>query len=197
MGKAQVIVYPPGATPLDHDEMQGLIHTGISTRAALNYIEAGNIFRAEKWAFAQVHENLFTSEFIKTLHRRMLWEVWKWAGQYRKTEKNIGVIAWSISTEVYKLCKDVQAQISHKSYPPDELAARFHHKLVYIHPFPNGNGRLARIMADLLLVSLGEQRFTWGNKDLTQQNDIRQKYLDALRAADKRDFQPLREFVRS
>lgn len=192
-----MIVYPPDAMPSDHDEMQGLMHSSVTTAGGLNYLEAGNIRRAERWAFAQVHENLLTSEFIKQLHRRMFGEVWKWAGEYRKTEKNIGVIAWNISTEVYKLCNDVQAQIRLKSYPPDELAARFHYKLVQIHPFPNGNGRLGRIMADLLLVSLGESRFTWGNSNLTQQSNTRQKYLDALRAADNHNYKPLLDFVRS
>ncbi len=127
----------------------------------------------------------------------MFGDVWKWAGQYRKTEKNIGIIAWNISTAVYELCNDVQAQISHKSYPPDELAARFHFKLVYIHPFPNGNGRLGRVMTDLLLASLGEPHFTWGNKDLAQQNDTREKYIRALRAADEHNYKPLFDFVRS
>jgi len=192
-----MIIFPPGATPLDHDEMQGLIHPAAATRGALDYLELANIRKAEKWAFGQFHENLLTSEFIKNLHRRMFEQVWKWAGQYRKTEKNIGVITWNISTAVYELCNDVQAQISHKSFPPDELAARFHHKLVYIHPFPNGNGRLSRVMTDLLLASLGEPRFTWGNKDLIQQNNIREKYIEALRAADAHNYQPLFAFVRS
>lgn len=192
-----MIIYPPAVAPLDHDELQGLKHPHVNSRGTLDYLEAENIRKAIKWAFDQKHKNLITSEFIRKLHRRMFGDVWKWAGQYRKTEKNIGIIAWNISTAVYELCHDVQAQVSHKSYPPDELAARFHFKLVYIHPFPNGNGRLGRVMTDLLLASLGEPHFTWGNKDLTQQNDTREKYIRALRAADEHNYKPLFDFVRS
>lgn len=192
-----MIAYPSGATPLDHEEIQGLLHPGVTTRAALDYLEAGNIRRAERWAFSGRHADLVSSQFILSLHARMFGEVWQWAGQYRKTEKNIGVIAWHISTEIYKLCDDVKAQQHHQSYPADEIAARFHHKLVYIHPFPNGNGRLSRIMTDLLLVSMDKQRFSWGSANLNLENDARSKYLDALRAADRHDYKPLLDFVRS
>lgn len=192
-----MMTYPPGATPLDADELEGLLHPHARTRAALNYLEAANIRKAEKWAFGQSHGDLLTPSFIQMLHRRMFGEVWRWAGQYRKTEKNIDVLAWSIPIEVHKACLDVEAQALHKSYSIDELAARFHHRLVYIHPFPNGNGRLSRMMADLLLVSYKEVRFSWGIKDLLQQNDVRARYLDALRAADTRNYKPLLEFIRS
>lgn len=192
-----MITYPPGATALDPDELQGLIHPCATSRGLLNYLEAGNIRKAQKWAFGQSHDDLLTPEFIRTLHRRMFSEVWKWAGQYRNTEKNIGVIAWNISPEVHKLCADARAQVFNKSYSPDELAARFHHRLVFIHPFPNGNGRLARVMADLVLVSLHAPRFTWGRKDLVDQSDVRSRYLQALRAADSHRFKMLLDFVRS
>ena len=189
--------YSSAATPIDQEEMQDLILLSVLTCGELNYVEAENICKAVRWAFVQPPKNLISPEFIRKLHRRMFNEVWKWAGQYRKTEKNIGVIAWNISTEVYKLCEDVQAQISHKSYLPDELAARFHHKLGYIHPFPNGNGRLSRTMTDLLLSSLGEQHFTWGKQNLSQANDTRDAYLKALRAADEHNYTLLLDFVRS
>ena len=92
---------------------------------------------------------------------------------------------------------DVRYQIEHTSYPPDEIAVRFHHRLVAIHPFPNGNGRHARLMADLLVERLGQPRFTWGSRSLVDASTTRQAYIAALQAADARNYAPLLVFSRS
>ena len=125
-------------------------------------------------------------------------KTWKWAGQFRKSEKNIG-IAWKKIPEMLKaLCDDVQYQIKHTTFSHDEIAIRFHHRLVFIHPFPNGNGRHARLAADLLIVQLGDKRFTWGmNQDLTQEGSVRKEYIQALQLADKGDYATLITFARS
>jgi Fic-DOC domain mobile mystery protein B len=178
--------YPSGVTPLDADEADGLKLAHITTRGELDYFEAANMRKAEQWAFGRNHKDLLTPDFIRRLHKQMFGDVWKWAGNYRATEKNIGVITWDIGPELRQLCDNVRYQIEHSSYEPDELAARFHHQLVKIHPFPNGNGRISRIMADLVLVSLGQPRFSWGQENLDKESEVRINYLDALRAADKR-----------
>jgi Fic-DOC domain mobile mystery protein B len=122
---------------------------------------------------------------------------WKWAGRYRTSEKNIGVAPERITEEVRKLVEDTKAQLSGKVASLDEIAAKFHHRLVSIHPFANGNGRHARLITDLLLAANGAAPFTWGRSDLVHAGEARDAYLAALRAADARDFAPLLAFVRS
>ncbi len=127
----------------------------------------------------------------------MFGRVWRWAGAFRQTERNIGVAPHQIGIELRKLLEDCRYWIDHNTYPVDEIAARFHHRLVWIHPFPNGNGRHARLATDLLLASLGQQRFTWGRANLVDAGQTRQAYVAALRAADAKDIRPLLGFVRS
>ena len=189
---------PPGATPLDPDEAAGLIPSHITTHGQLNEWELVNIVEGERWAFSRGHRNLLSIEFVRRLHKRMFGDTWRWAGTFRSTEKNIGIDPARIQPALLDLFKDVATQLEHKSYSLDEIAARFSHRLVSIHPFANGNGRLSRTMADLLLVQQGAERFSWGvGKNLIAESDTRQAYLDALRAADARDYVPLLAFVRS
>jgi Fic-DOC domain mobile mystery protein B len=187
-----------GATPLDPDEADGLLLTHITTRAELDRWEQENITEAEAWAFRRAHPNILTDGFARRLHKRMFGHVWRWAGLYRKTGKNIGLPAWQIATELRTLCDDCVFWIEYDSYPFDEIAARFHHRLTAIHPFANGNGRHARMMTDIILLHLLKQpRFTWGSGNLVNAGDCRKQYVEALRAADRYDYGPLLAFVRS
>lgn len=189
--------YAPGATPLDPDEAAGLIPSHIATHAQLNEWEMANIVEGERWAFSRKHKNLLELDFVRGLHKRMFGDTWRWAGSYRTTEKNIGIDPLRIQLALRDLCEDVKAQLEHQSYSLDEIAARFSHRLVAIHPFANGNGRLSRTYADLLLVQHGAPRFSWGAGNLIAEGGVRQRYLDALRAADRRDYTLLFAFVRS
>ncbi len=190
--------YPAGATPLDPDEVEGLLLPHITNRAELDRWEQDNISEAETWAFRRKPKDLLSVDFVCRLHQRMFGTVWKWAGEFRRSGKNIGVEYWSIGPALQNLLDDVKTWIESKGYPPDEIAARFHHRLVSIHPFANGNGRHARLMADLLLVHLLDRpRFTWGRESLAQPGDCRQRYIAALQAADRHDYAPLLAFIRS
>lgn len=190
--------YPPGATPIDPDEAQGLLLPHITNRAELDRWEQDNIGEAEVWAFRRKPKELLSSDFVCRLHKRMFGNVWKWAGRFRTTGKNIGVDRWTIRTSLKDLLDDVKTWIAYDTYPPDEIAARFHHRLVSIHLFANGNGRHARLMADLLLVHLlGRSRFTWGSENLVETGSCRERYVKALQAADNHNYTPLLEFVRS
>ncbi|MBI4996869.1 MAG: mobile mystery protein B [Rhodocyclales bacterium] len=189
--------YPPGATPLDPDEAAGLIPAHIANHGQLNEWEMVNILEGERWAFGRRHPDLLSNDFVCRLHKRMFGNTWRWAGRFRTTEKNIGIDPLRIPVALRDLNADVAVQLQHGSYPLDEIAARYSHRLVAIHPFANGNGRLSRTIADLLLVQQGAQRFSWGATDLMAAGDVRERYIAALRAADGRDYGPLLAFVRS
>lgn len=184
------------STPLTEEEREELIPSYITLRPELNEAEQSNILEAEEWAFARKRDVL-DERFLTSLHKRMFGGVWRWAGKFRKSERNIGIDAYRISVELRQLLDDCRYWIEHGTYKPDEIAARFHHRLVLIHPFPNGNGRHARMATDLLLVAMGRPRFTWGRVNLVDPGETRQHYVDALRAADHHDIGPLLEFVRS
>ena len=193
----------PGNTPLDPDEAAGLIPRHIRTLGELNEWEQANLLEGRRWMERQwPRKDVLTEVFLRALHKRMFDKTWRWAGTYRTTGKNIGVDARSIAVEVHKLLQDARYWLEERTWPSvDEAAARLHHRLVWIHPFPNGNGRHARFMTDALLLKEGFAPFTWGassmTADLEQQGGARDRYLSALRAADMRDFAPLLAFVRS
>lgn len=184
------------STPLEPEEQEGLIPSYITLRSELNEAEQANILDAAEWAYGRPRDVL-SEKFLSNLHKRMFGRVWKWAGTYRRTGKNTGVDAYRIPVELRQLLDDVRYWIENDTFPPDEIATRFHHKLVWVHLFPNGNGRHARMATDLLLVKLGRSPFTWGRVNLVDPNETRQAYVDALRAADHQDYKALLEFVRS
>lgn len=188
-----------GQTPLDPDEAEGLIPSWIATRGDLDRAEQENIAAAVgRMQRRRLTPNDILSEpFLRQLHRRMFGDVWKWAGTYRGTAKNIGVDAWRIPEELGQLLGDVTYWVANATYPPDEIALRFHHRLASIHPFPNGNGRHSRLAADLLAETLGCERFSWGRHLGEDAAAVRRTYFEALHAADRDRLEPLLEFARS
>jgi len=192
--------YIEGQTPLDEDEKRDLIPSIVS-REDLDAFEQENILEARKWVMQKsviAKLDIFTEKFILSLHKRMYGHVWKWAGTYRKTNKNIGVEAYMIPTELHQLLGDAKYWLEHKTYPITDLAIIFHHRLVKIHLFPNGNGRHARLCADVIVAKYGGEKLSWGgNSDLTKPDEIRKRYIAALREADRGDYEPLLAFARS
>ena len=201
------IDYPEGSTLLDPDEAGGLIPKHIVSHAQLNEWELTNVLQGERWAFGDLSRrrrrrfptraDLLTLDFVRALHIKMFGDTWRWAGTFRSTEKNIGIDATQITSSLMNLCEDVKTQLEFSSYPIDEIAARLSHRFVWIYPFANGNGRMSRTFADLILVESGAERFTWGAANLVNESETRTTYLNALRAADAKDYQPLLAFVRS
>lgn len=195
-------VFTFGATPLDLSEADGLIPKHIISMSELNEWEQANILEAELWLVKQTHHfnEIITFNFIQKLHQRMFDKTWKWAGLFRRSNKNIGVDWPQISEYLKRLLDDIEYQVNHKVFEVDEIAARFHHRLVAVHLFPNGNGRHARLMTDILLLSLDQVRFSWGQKDtmeLYKPTETRKNYIAALKFADKHDYRFLLEFVRT
>lgn len=195
------LTYSPGQTPLDEDEKEGLLLPHISTVEELNEFEQQNIEEAVQWVLSQrsiPNEKILSASFIRDIHRRMYGHVWKWAGAYRKSNKNIGVDKFHISEAIVNLVKDCELWIKNELFDRDEIAIRFKHRLVTIHPFPNGNGRHSRLMADILIeYGLEGKPFTWGSVNLFQQGDVRTAYISALQEADKDNYEPLLRFARS
>ncbi|HEV8038939.1 MAG TPA: mobile mystery protein B [Bryobacteraceae bacterium] len=187
---------PEHATPLTVEERRELIPTYIAYRSELNEAEQENIARAQDWALRRKRDPL-TEKFVKELHRRMLGEVWKWAGKFRISERNLGIPFYEIPAALGQLLADARAWIEFKTYSPDEIAVRLHHRLVQIHPFPNGNGRHARFTADLLAIRLGRDRFSWGRTSLRDPGSMRGRYIAALQAADRHEIRSLLGFARS
>lgn len=191
---------PEDATPLEPEEREGLLQSWITHRGDLNEAEQDNILAGAAWARGRrgrKPQDILGIDFAMTLHKRMFGDVWKWAGTCRMTARNIGVDAYRIQTDMAALFGDVHYWVQHEAYPPDEIAVRLHHRLVAIHPFPNGNGRHARLMADLLIERLGGEPFSWGGGGLADTGALRTLYVEALRAADDHDIGPLLAFARS
>lgn len=187
---------PDHATPLTPEERDGLIPSHITLRVELNELEQQNILKADLWAFER-RRNPVDEAFGRRLHRRMFGDVWRWAGTYRDSNKNLGVDRSQIQIRLHESLDNSRYWTKHATFPPDEIAVRFHHALVFIHPFSNGNGRWSRLMADILVVRLGQPRFTWGRSILRAPDETRRVYVDALRLADTHDFAALLTFARS
>ena len=192
--------YIAGQTPLDEEEKRDLIPS-LVTREDLDAFEQENILEARKWVMQKAtlaKLDVFTEKFLLNLHKRMYGHVWKWAGTFRKSNKNIGVDRIYITTELHQLLGDAAYWLEHKTYPISDLAVIFHHRLVKIHLFPNGNGRHARMCADVIIAKFGGEKLSWGgNSDLTKPDEIRTRYIAALREADGGNYEPILAFARS
>jgi Fic-DOC domain mobile mystery protein B len=186
-----------GNTPLTDEELRDLI-PNLATKEELNEWEQQNILFAREWAIRDRTSpvEMATDDYTRKLHEKMFDQTWRWAGEYRRSEKNIGVPVQQIRERLVALLGDVRYWIEHGTYPPDEIAVRFHHKLALIHPFPNGNGRHARLIANVLVMKLGRPELTWGSANFGAEGPMRRAYLDALDAADHNDIQPLLTFAR-
>jgi Fic-DOC domain mobile mystery protein B len=192
-----MIEYPEGATPLDPDEMEGLKFKHVTTRGELDQLEQANIEMGLLWLGRSRTNDILSEEFVRELHKRLFGDVWKWAGMFRTSGKNIGVDVDQIGVQLRVLLDDTSYWIEHNTYTNEEIAIRFHHRLVNIHIFPNGNGHHARIMADALLTKLLKQKpIDWASgHDLQSMSDRRREYINALQAADNEDYTLLFQFA--
>jgi Fic-DOC domain mobile mystery protein B len=191
--------YADGQTPLDDDEKEGLLITTITTHGELDEFEQLGVEKAIEWTRKRriALTEILTEEFVKELHKRMFQSIWKWAGYFRTSNKNLGVDKSEIRTELRKLLGDCTYWIDHRVFVEDEIAVRFSHRIVSIHPFANGNGKHSRLIADIL-VSHGLRRppFTWGSVNLTAKGAAHLTYLRALRHADENNYEELIKFAR-
>jgi Fic-DOC domain mobile mystery protein B len=190
----------PGTTPIDPDELAQLI-PNLATKSELDEWERKNIIEGRAWALAPRtirSRDPFEEAYLRELHRRMFDQTWRWAGAYRNSEKQIGCLVHEIRDRIGVLLGDARYWAANRIYPPDEIAIRFHHRLVgTIHAFPNGNGRHARLHADVIAVRLGSTEFTWGQNDLVDVGPARAAYIQSLQTADRGDIQRLLIFARS
>lgn len=192
---------PDGTTPIDEDDLADLIPAFVATRGDLNVVEFDNITKAMPWALDQARKGgpkvVLDYAFLFTLHRRMFEDVWKWAGTHRHRVTNIGVEPSQIPMQTKQTLDDAMFWHDNDVYDIDERAVRIHRRLVAVHPFPNGNGRCTRLLADLYLTAIGQPIFSWGaGGTIDEDGDVRSSYLDALRAADADDYAALVVFAR-
>ncbi len=185
------------ATDLTPEERVGLIPTWIVTRDDLNRAERANIAKGLRWA-RRARFDVLAPDDLMTLHKQMYGDVWRWAGQPRQSQTNIGRADWwALREHLHQITGDVAAQVAAAARDPAEIAIDFHWRVVALHVFPNGNGRHARLAADLLAERLGRPVFSWGQNDLIPIGDVRANYVAALKAADAGDLGPLLAFARS
>jgi Fic-DOC domain mobile mystery protein B len=192
--------YEEGQTPLNDEEKEGLLIKSITTHNELDEHEQLNIEKAIAWIMGikLKKEKILSEEFIKTLHKKRLGNVWALAGEFRKSEKNIGVKWINIRVDLKTLLDDTKFWIENATYPPDEIAIRFKHRLVNIHCFPNGNGRHSRIMADVIIESIfGEKIFSWNQSNMVKADEVRKEYIRSIREGDKGNIEPLIKFARN
>jgi Fic-DOC domain mobile mystery protein B len=189
--------YDEDSTPVNQDEIRNLIPTHIQKQSELNLWEQNNIANAEIKLFKSKKPLNITPDFIKKVHKSMFGDTWKWAGKFRIVNTNIGIDWMKIPVEIQLLCDDLAFQFENNSYTLEETAVRFSHRFVCIHPFPNGNGRCSRLLADFMMAKKGLKRFTWGHKNLTKASEVRAEYIRALKAADNFDIKPLLDFAMS
>ncbi|MBY0379363.1 MAG: mobile mystery protein B [Burkholderiales bacterium] len=191
---------PYGATELTLDDMEGLIPDYILTRKELDEFEKANIVNAVLWLRRKnlKYQNILSMEFIFELHNKMFDKTWKWAGTLRHVAVNIGnTPVEQIQVRIKNTLDNTIYWIENHVFSIDEICVRLHHELVWIHPFPNGNGRFSRIISDELRQSLGSEPFAWGSTEnnLTISSENRAKYIHALRLADKKDYVKLVDFA--
>ena len=192
--------YNKGQTPLNEEEKDGLLIKTITLQKELDEFEQLSIEKAVEWT---IHANLkqdriLSEKFIKDLHKKMYGGVWKWAGEFRKSEKNIGIKWTQIGIELKNLIDDTKYWIENKTYPPEEIAIRFKHRIVEIHCFLNGNGRHSRMMADIIVESIfGKEVFSWNKSNMVRADKTRKEYIAALRIADNGNINPLIEFAKN
>lgn len=192
--------YQVGQTPLNKDEISGLKIKSITTQSELDELEQLNIEKAIEWTINTrlKTERILTEKFVKDLHKKMYGDVWKWAGEFRKSDKNIGVQWSQIGLKLKDLLDDTYYWIENNTYDSEEIAIRFKHRLVSIHCFPNGNGRHSRLMADIIMELVFKDKiFTWHQSNMVKADEVRKKYINALRKADNRDIYPLIDFTKS
>lgn len=191
--------YIPNQTPISEEENEGLLIKTISTRSELDEFEQQNIESAVEWTLRQNFNSnkILTNNFMLEVHKRMFNRTWKWAGTIRKTNKNIGVEKFQITQELKKLFDDCKYWIENDTFLSDKIAIMFKHRLVSIHPFPNGNGRHSRLCADILISHVFKEKvFSWGALNLTKPGESRKLYLEAIHAADQGNIEPLIVFAR-
>jgi len=189
---------PEGTTPLDPAESEGLLLTHITTRGELNRWEQNNILEAVKWLEREQPTDILNEGFARELHGMMFGRVWDWAGKFRKTDRNLGVPWPRIATDLHNLFEDAKAWTGSGQNDSGLHAVQLHHRMVSIHPFPNGNGRHSRLMADLFLTNILRcPRLSWGGGKLATKGEVRRRYIAALQAADQSDYEPLLAFARS
>ena len=195
--RAHVLVDRDGSTPLDHDQVIGIRFSHLTTMGELDEIEDLNIQKGMEWLNRQKGDDYLSTEFLCKLHERLFGDVWKWAGKFRTSEVNISKYRpYDIGPQLKNFFEDIKLWIEGGSMSWDEISAEAHHRLVTIHPFPNGNGRTTRIYTEYLQKRNQQPVSSWGASLAHDSKARRDLYIQSLRNADKGNFEALIAFMR-
>ncbi len=181
----------PGETPIDPS---GLKDRSIKTRTELNEVEAENIRKVYVKYLADRPTRKsapFDYQWLFKLHREMFHEVWVWAGKPRTHDVNLGVSWPNIQEQLWALLADLNEWQESLQMSLIEQSARLHYRAVWIHPFCNGNGRWARMLASIWLRLHSGPLLVWPEEHIEERSIIRDEYLATLYKADEGEFSPL------
>ena len=185
-----------GNTPLDQNQIDGLLFSHVTTMGELDQLEDENIQKGLAW-LNHYKGQFLSTDFTKKLHGKLFGDVWSWAGTFRKNDVNLSkVSSYDIQIELKKLFLDVETWIKYKSISWDEIPAQFHHRLVCIHPFPNGNGRISRIMTEYFEKKNNKPITSWSESLSNFPKKRRGDYIKALQEADRGNINQLIEFMK-
>lgn len=175
-----------------------VINEGITIKGKplKDHLEAKNHQEALEYLYELVEKgknHTVSERFIRNLHQLVTQDIdRKWAGKYRNSNVIIGGAdhtppdAIEVPNKMRELMEWLKG--NKKKLHVIELAALLHHKLVYIHPFFDGNGRTSRLAMNLLLMQVGYPLV------IILKND-RKKYYRVLGRADQGDLLPLIRFI--
>jgi Fic-DOC domain mobile mystery protein B len=189
---------PEGATPLD--DISGLLRRDITTRGQLDEAETLNILGAVDWIERGRLRDVFTVDFYERLHSRMYDDVWEWAGDLRSVtgaRPNIGVPPEMVPIELGRVAMEFNWEWQNSDQTNLlPFIAKYHHALVWVHPFNNGNGRWSRLACDVVMKRLAKKPLiTWATDTLNVDSGERSQYINALKMADDFDLAPLVEYL--
>lgn len=186
-----------GSTPLDPDQIKGIRFSHLTNMGELDEVEDLNIQKGLEWLYHQKTDDYLSMQFLCKLHEKLFGDVWKWAGKFRTVEVNISKIrSYDVGPQLINFFEDAKLWIEGGRMGWDEIAAEMHHRLVCIHPFPNGNGRTTRIFTEYVQRRNNQLITTWKASLSHDPKERRKAYIKALQKADKGDFEMLIEFMK-
>lgn len=181
---------------------------GILPRSEIIPLEAEGTKRALQYVIKLSEKKAkITSKLIQDIHKKGFGFIFPdWAGKFRTVDVTVGEYEPPHFSKIHELiknlCDDLEERLKHIPLPENEeqflaeiisLLAWFQHRFVWIHPFRDYNGRVARLLTNLLVLNLGLPVL----EIKAETGADRQRYIKAMKAADKNDYSKLEKLIAS